>query len=215
MSQNIVTFGGNLTRDPNKHVTQDGKIRAFFTIAYNPPQREGAPQVEATFVECVARGRLAENILATFSKGMAVLVTGRLETSKQHVIKDGKEMDITTPIIGAFDAGPSLVFASAQVAKNPRSEQSQGFGQQNQQGFSQQNQQGFNQQGQQGFDQSQQGSGFGQAQPQGQGFGQAQQGFGQQNQGFGQAQPQGAGFGQNVQQAQGFGQNQGFGQGGF
>lgn len=217
--RNNVDVSGNLTKDPHRWVADDGKVRAYVTVAVNPPPRPDGTVGNTTYIDGVVRGPSAENVLASLEKGSAVIGAGRLENViEPGVTQNGRTFDMTTTRVAFTKFGPDLTFATAEVTKNPRPEnqgQAGGFGGGQQGGgFGQ----GQPQQGQgvpqgAGFGQGQ-GAGFGQNQgaPQGGGFGGGQPGGGfdqaQQGAAFG-GQPQGAGFGGGQQG--GFGGGQGFG----
>lgn len=86
---------GRLTRDPEVRYTQGDKPMAIarFTIAINRRfKREGEP--EADFLNCVAFGKTGEMIEKYFHKGMAIGVTGRIQTGS-YTNKDGVKVYTT------------------------------------------------------------------------------------------------------------------------
>ena len=86
---------GRLTRDPEVRYSQGDKPMAVarFTIAINRRfKREGEP--EADFLNCVAFGKTGEMIEKYFHKGMAIGVTGRIQTGS-YVNKDGVKVYTT------------------------------------------------------------------------------------------------------------------------
>lgn len=68
---------GRLTSNPELRVTQSGKSVANFKIAINRNFND-----ETDFFNCVAWGKLAENIANYVIKGQRVAVTGRLQSRK-------------------------------------------------------------------------------------------------------------------------------------
>ena len=96
---NIVTLFGRMTKDPQLSQSGENTI-ARFTLAVNRRfKKEGPP--EADFVSCVAFGKTAENIGKYFTKGKAILISGRLATGSYE--KDGQKHYTTDVVIENFD----------------------------------------------------------------------------------------------------------------
>ena len=96
---NIVTLFGRMTKDPQLSQSGENTI-ARFTLAVNRRfKKEGQP--EADFVSCVAFGKTAENIGKYFTKGKAILISGRLATGSYE--KDGQKHYTTDVVIENFD----------------------------------------------------------------------------------------------------------------
>ena len=88
---------GRLTADPEIRNAQSGTVVARYTLAVNRKyKREGEP--EADFVPCVAFGKSAEFAEKYLSKGMQILVVGRLQISN-YTDKDGNKRFKTDIII--------------------------------------------------------------------------------------------------------------------
>ncbi|KMY22767.1 single-strand DNA-binding protein [Actinobaculum suis] len=159
----ILTLVGNLTADPELRFTGAGVPVASFTVASTPRKRNQQTNEwedgEPMFVRCSAWRDMAENCAESLSKGMRVLVTGRLTVSR-YTSNTGEQRESLEMQVD--EIGPSLRWAKAQVQRTTGGG-SGGFGG----GYSGQNF-GGSQQGGQG----------------GQGGGQARGGFGQQ--GYGQ-----------------------------
>lgn len=172
-----ITVVGNAVNDPELRFTPSGAAVANFRIASTPrrfnSQTNQWEDGEALFLTCNVWRQAAENVAETISKGMRVIVTGRLR-QRSYQTKEGENRTVYE--IEVDEVGPSLKYASAQVNRNPR-EGGGNFG-----GG------GQNQRQSQGQPQGQSQGGFGgnQAQPQGN-----QGGFGNQGQ------PQQGGFGGN------------------
>ena len=81
MNINIITLGGNLTRDPETRVTPQGTAIAQFSIANNRKFKDASGQMreEVSFIDCEAWGKTGENIGKFFSKGDRILVAGRIK----------------------------------------------------------------------------------------------------------------------------------------
>ncbi|MDR1401772.1 MAG: single-stranded DNA-binding protein [Puniceicoccales bacterium] len=79
-SFNKVILMGNLTRDPEVRVTQQGMSICKFTVATSRQSKnpDGTPREETTFVDIDAFGKQAEVICKYFTKGRPILLEGRL-----------------------------------------------------------------------------------------------------------------------------------------
>lgn len=114
MNQNIVV--GNLVRDPELKVAASGNVRSTFTIAVNEGER-GTDSEKTHFVNFTAFGTLGENVAASLTKGMRVVVAGRLDTYGRTVEIDGDEKTLTMVSFIATAVGPDLRWATATVEK--------------------------------------------------------------------------------------------------
>ena len=185
-----ITVVGNIVADPELRFTPSGAAVANFRIASTPRsfnrQTNQWEDGEALFLTVNVWRQAAENVAESLSKGMRVIVTGRLK-QRSYETREGEKRSVFE--VEADEVGPSLTFAKADVQRTQRGgnsggnygggNQGGGFGgnQGNQQGgFSNQNSGGFggNQSNQQ---QSNQG-GFGGNQNQSQGNNFNQGGFG-------------------------------------
>ena len=120
MSGNAVTLIGNLTRDPELRYTPAGAAQVSFGLAVNRrwQNRQTNDWEEATsFFNVVAWRDLAENIGECFSKGMRVIVTGRLE-QRSWETQEGEKRSVVEVV--ADEVGPSIRWATVQVTKNER-----------------------------------------------------------------------------------------------
>lgn len=86
---NMAIIMGNLTRDPETRITQDGKPIAKYTVAINYGQN-----TEADFIPCVAFDRAAEFAEKYLHKGMRVLVSGRIKTGS-YTNREGQNVRTT------------------------------------------------------------------------------------------------------------------------
>jgi single-strand DNA-binding protein len=79
-SFNKVILMGNLTRDPEKRVTQSGMSICKIGLAVNRTYtgQDGERKEEVTFVDCDAFGKQADTIAQWMSKGKGILIEGRL-----------------------------------------------------------------------------------------------------------------------------------------
>lgn len=160
-----ITVVGNLVDDPELRYTPSNTAVANFRIASTPRfyNRDTGQweDGEALFLTCNAWRRMAENIRESLSKGMRVVVTGRL---RQRSFDDREGNRRTVFEIEVDEVGPSLKYATAQVERNPREGNSGGYGGNRSGGFGG----GQQQPGQGGAPQQNQGQNYG-------GFGGGQQ----------------------------------------
>ena len=176
--ETVITVVGNLTADPELRFTPNGAAVANFTVASTPRtfdrQTNEWKDGEALFLRCSVWREAAENVAESLTKGMRVIVQGRLK-ARSYDDRDGNRR--TSWELDVDEVGPALRFATAKVTRAQRS----GGG------------------GGGGFGGGQQGGGFGGAPAGGGfggnndgGFGGAPQGggWGGQQQGGGQAAPQ-------------------------
>lgn len=114
----LVTIVGNVVADPEARVSQAGKSWVTFRIASTPrvKDRQSGEFVdgEALWLGCRAYGEYADNIAASLSKGMRVIVQGRL-TQRSYTDNQGAQR--TSLDLEVEEVGPSLRFATAQVAR--------------------------------------------------------------------------------------------------
>lgn len=78
---NRITLLGNITRDPEVHVTPKGTTIANFGIAVNRQWRDesGQQKEEVLFIDCDALGKTGDIAAKYVKKGMLVAVEGRLK----------------------------------------------------------------------------------------------------------------------------------------
>ena len=172
-----ITVVGNLVADPELRFIPSGAAVANFRIASTPRtfnrETNQWEDGEALFLTCNCWRQMAENVAESLTKGMRVVVTGKLR-QRSYQTKEGENRTVFE--VEVDEVGPSLKYASASVTRNPREGGAGGYGGGNQGG-----QRGGFGGNQGGFDQGGQG---GQGQNQGQGgYNPANGGFGGQNQG--------------------------------
>lgn len=184
-----ITVVGNLVADPELRFTPSGAAVANFRIASTPRMYNRDTQQwedgEALFLTCNVWRQAAENVAESLSKGMRVIVNGRLR-QRSYQTREGENRTVFE--VEVDEVGPSLRYATASVNRNPREGGSGGnWGGGNQGG--QQQSGGFG--GGQGF-QNQQGNqgGFGGNQGGQGGFGGQQSSQGGQGGGQNNSQPQ-------------------------
>ena len=187
-----ITVVGNLVADPELRFIPSGAAVANFRIASTPRtfnrETNQWEDGEALFLTCNCWRQMAENVAESLTKGMRVVVTGKLR-QRSYQTKEGENRTVFE--VEVDEVGPSLRYASASVSRNPREGGQGGYG-------------GGNQGGQRGGFGGNQG-GFDQG---GQGQNQGQGGYNPGNGGFGgQSQNQGQG-GQGGYNGNQGGQNQ-------
>ncbi|MHB8262494.1 MAG: single-stranded DNA-binding protein [Acidimicrobiales bacterium] len=121
---NSTTLTGNLTRDPEVRYTRDGQAAVNFGLAVTRRWRSRTSdewEESTSFFDIVCWRELAENIALSLTKGMRVIVTGRMEQRTWE--NDEGERRYKVEVI-AEEVGPSLRFATAEVMRIERLEQS-------------------------------------------------------------------------------------------
>lgn len=113
----IITVVGNLTGDPELRYVSSGTPIASFTVASTPRtlnrQTQQWEDGEAMFIRCSVWREYGENVAESLSKGMRVLVTGRLTVRSYEY--NGQQR--TSLEMQVDEIGPSLRYARAQVTK--------------------------------------------------------------------------------------------------
>ncbi len=145
----IITIVGNLTNDPELRFTPSGAAVANFTVASTPRSfdrnsNEWKDQ-PTLFMRCSVWREAAENVAESLTRGMAVIVQGRLQ-QRDYETKEGEKRTVVE--LACEEVGPSLRRATAKVTKAQRGGGGGGFSG-GQQGGGQQGggQQGGGQQG--------------------------------------------------------------------
>lgn len=82
MTLNTVIIGGNLTRDPELKYSEKGAAVCRFSIAHNDAKGN------ASFFNCVAFNKTAENMTQYQKKGSSVTVEGSL-SQNSYELDDG------------------------------------------------------------------------------------------------------------------------------
>ncbi|MEH0147923.1 single-stranded DNA-binding protein [Corynebacterium sp. Q4381] len=169
-----ITVVGNLVADPELRFIPSGAAVANFRIASTPRtfnrETNQWEDGEALFLTCNCWRQMAENVAETLTKGMRVIVTGRLK-QRSYQTREGENRTVFE--IEVDEVGPSLKYATANISRTTREGGSGNYGG-GRQGGSEQGGQG-------GFGGGAAAGSFGGA-PQG-GFGQGGQGQGNQSQG--------------------------------
>jgi single-strand DNA-binding protein len=123
-----ITVVGNLTADPELRFTPSGAAVANFTVASTPRtfdrQSNEWRDGEALFLNCSVWRQAAENAAESLTRGMRVIVTGRLK-ARSYETREGEKRTVFE--IDVDEVGPSMKYATAKVTKTSRSG-GQGFG---------------------------------------------------------------------------------------
>jgi single-strand DNA-binding protein len=118
--ETVLTVVGNLVDDPELRFTPSGAAVANFRIASTPrvydKQSSEWKDGDTLWLTCSIWKQAAENVGESLSKGMRVIVQGRLK-SRQYE-KDGQKHTVFE--IDVEEVGPSLKSATAKVAKAAR-----------------------------------------------------------------------------------------------
>lgn len=116
-----ITVVGNLTGDPELRFISSGAAVANFTVASTPRtfdrQSNEWKDGETLFMRCSLWREAAENVAETLTKGMRVIVTGRLVSRSWET--NGEKRTVTEMQVD--EVGPSLRYATAKVSRTQRS----------------------------------------------------------------------------------------------
>jgi len=119
--ETTITVIGNLVADPELRFTPSGAGVANFTIASTPRtfdrQANEWKDGETLFLRAGVWREAAENVAESLTKGMRVIVTGRLK-SRSYETKEGEKRTIIE--LEVDDIGPSLKSATAKVNRAQR-----------------------------------------------------------------------------------------------
>lgn len=130
-----ITVVGNLVADPELRFIPSGAAVANFRIASTPRtfnrETNQWEDGEALFLTCNCWRQMAENVAESLTKGMRVVVTGKLR-QRSYQTKEGENRTVFE--VEVDEVGPSLKYASASVSRNPREGGQGGYGGGNQGG---------------------------------------------------------------------------------
>jgi len=128
--ETTITVIGNLTNDPELRFTPSGSAVANFTVASTPRtfdrQTNEWKDGETLFLRGSVWRESAENVAESLTKGMRVIVSGRLK-SRSYETKEGEKRTVVE--LEVDEIGPSLRYASAKVSRK-QSGNNQGAGNQ-------------------------------------------------------------------------------------
>ncbi|GAA5518478.1 single-stranded DNA-binding protein [Demequina sediminis] len=121
-----ITVVGNLTGDPELRFISSGAAVVNFTVASTPRtfdrQSNEWKDGETLFMRCSLWREAAENVAESLTKGMRVIVTGRLVSRSWEA--NGEKRSVTEMQVD--EVGPSLRYATAKVTRTQRGGQGGG-----------------------------------------------------------------------------------------
>lgn len=117
-----ITIVGNLVDDPELRFTPSGAAVAKFRIASTPrfldKQTNEWKDGDALFLSCNVWRQAAENVAESLTRGMRVIVSGRLR-QRSYETKEGEKRTVYE--VEVDEVGPSLRNATAKVNRAQRS----------------------------------------------------------------------------------------------
>jgi single-strand DNA-binding protein len=130
--ETVITVVGNLTADPELRFTPSGAAVASFTVASTPRtfdrQSNEWKDGEALFLRCSIWRQAAENVAESLTRGMRVVVQGRLQ-QRSFETREGEKRTVIEMQVD--EVGPSLRYATAKVNRTQRGSSGGGFGAEN------------------------------------------------------------------------------------
>jgi single-strand DNA-binding protein len=127
--ETVITVVGNLVDDPELRFTPSGAAVANFRIASTPRsfnrQTNEWEDGEALFLSCSVWRQAAENVAESLTRGMRVVVQGRLK-ARSYETREGEKRTVFE--IEVEEVGPSLKFATAKVTRATRGGGGGGYG---------------------------------------------------------------------------------------
>jgi len=124
-----ITIIGNMVNDPELRYTPTGQAVATFRVASTPRFMDRTTNEwkdgESLFLSCNVWRQAAENVAESLTRGMRVIVSGRLK-QRSYETKEGEKRTVYE--IEVDEVGPSLRNASAKVTRSQRSGGGSGFG---------------------------------------------------------------------------------------
>jgi single-strand DNA-binding protein len=119
--ETTITVVGNLTDDPELRFTASGAAVANFTVASTPrffdKQTNEWKDGDALFLRCSVWRQAAENVAESLTRGMRVMVQGRLK-QRSYETREGEKRTVFE--VEVDEVGPSLKYATAKVTKAQR-----------------------------------------------------------------------------------------------
>jgi single-strand DNA-binding protein len=116
-----LTMIGNLVNDPELRFTPSGAAVTKFTVASTPRYLDKNTNEwkdgDSLFLQCQIWRQAAENVAESLTKGMRVIVSGRLK-QRSYETKEGEKRTVFE--VEVDEVGPSLRNATAKVTKTAR-----------------------------------------------------------------------------------------------
>jgi single-strand DNA-binding protein len=117
----VITIIGNLVDDPELRFTPNGAAVAKFRIASTPRYLDKGTNEwkdgDSLYLSCNVWRQAAENVAESLTRGMRVIVQGRLK-QRSYETKEGEKRTVYE--IEVDEVGPSLRNATAKVSKTNR-----------------------------------------------------------------------------------------------
>ena len=118
MNEPVITVVGNLTDAPDLRFTPSGVAVANFTVAQTPRTFDKARSEyvdgDPLFLSCSVWKEYAEHVAETLTKGMRIIVHGRLK-SRSYEARDGSRRTVFE--VEVDEVGPSLRYATATITR--------------------------------------------------------------------------------------------------
>jgi single-strand DNA-binding protein len=114
------TVVGNLTQDPEIRYTREGQATTSLSLAVNrrwQNQQTKEWEESTSFLDVVCWRDLAENVALSLTKGMRIVVSGRLEQRSWETDEGDRRSKVE---IVADEIGASLRFATVDIHKVQR-----------------------------------------------------------------------------------------------
>ncbi|CAB4336407.1 unannotated protein [freshwater metagenome] len=116
-----ITMIGNLVDDPELRFTPSGHAVANFTVASTPRNFDKNTNEwkdgDTLYLRCSLWRQPAENVAESLTKGMRVILSGRLK-QRSYDTKEGEKRTVFE--VEVDEVGPSLRYATAKVTKTTR-----------------------------------------------------------------------------------------------
>ncbi|MEE1812653.1 single-stranded DNA-binding protein [Streptomyces sp. BE133] len=117
--ETVITVCGNLVDDPELRFTPGGAAVAKFRVAsvprtFNRETQQWEDAKDGLFLTCSVWRQAAENAAESLTRGMRVIVQGRL---KQRSYEDREGVKRTVYELDVEEVGPSLKNATAKVTR--------------------------------------------------------------------------------------------------
>ncbi|WP_174545630.1 single-stranded DNA-binding protein [Nocardiopsis dassonvillei] len=113
-----ITLVGNLVDDPELRFTPSGAAVASFRVASTPRvfdrQANEFKDGESMFLTCTVWRQYAENVAESLTRGMRVIVQGRLK-QRSYETREGEKRTVFE--VDVDEVGPALRSATAKVTK--------------------------------------------------------------------------------------------------
>ena len=114
-----ICITGNLVEDPTLRFAPSGAAVANWTIASTPRIFDKASNEwedgDTLFLPCSIWRQAAEHVAESLTKGMRVIVQGRLK-SRSYETREGEKRTVFE--IDVEEVGPSLAWATARVTRS-------------------------------------------------------------------------------------------------